>query len=204
MAHLPTCSLLVSGADDGSITFWNPDSGSTIILKYHSNTVSCLDIAQLRRNDYVLSGGYDGKVGIWDVTLRKTVKPRLENIFTAHEGENGEILCICFNKGGSDSEVATFFTGGNDCSIKVWNISTFRRMAELKGHTDAVTCLSQDINFLFSGSEDKSIRIWNVSNISDAYQVSSSMFVSDILRDTSYPSHFIMAQYITYIPALCD
>ncbi len=172
MMHLPTCSLLVSGADDGTVTFWNPDSGSTISMKYHSNTVSCVDIAQLIRNDYILTGGFDGKVGIWDVTVRKTVRPRLENMFSAHEGENAEILCICYNRGSTESHDAnTFFTGGNDCIIRVWNISTFRKVAELRGHTDAVTCFALDLNFLFSGSEDRTIRVWNIANIYEPYQL---------------------------------
>jgi WD40 repeat protein len=65
----------------GSIRFWNPDSGSTITLKSHTNTVSCLAFAQARRNDYLLTAGYDGAVGVWDVTKRRSVKPQLEYMF---------------------------------------------------------------------------------------------------------------------------
>lgn len=37
-------------------------------------------------------------------------------------------------------------------------------MGELKGHTDAITCMVQsyDGNFLFTGSDDKSIIIWDI------------------------------------------
>ena len=35
-------TLLLTGNDDGTIRLWNPDSGSTITLEGHSNTVCCL------------------------------------------------------------------------------------------------------------------------------------------------------------------
>ena len=39
---------------------------------------------------------------------------------------------------------------------------TYRRLAKLEGHTDAVTSLILYGNKLFSGSFDKTIRVWNV------------------------------------------
>ena len=45
-------------------------------------------MCHLQRNHFLITGGYDGKVGFWDVTKRtRSVKPRIENIFQAHHGK---------------------------------------------------------------------------------------------------------------------
>jgi WD40 repeat protein len=168
MLLLHAANLLVTGNDDGSIRWWNPDSGSTITLKSHTNTVSCLAVAHARRNDYLLSAGYDGAVGIWDVTKRRSVKPQLEFMFQAHVGDEREILCICYNAAQEDEARKGFVTGGNDCILRVWNLMGGNNCTladELEGHTEPVTCLALDANFLFSGSDDSTIRIWNISTL---------------------------------------
>ena len=191
MRYLHNCDLLVTGNDDGSVRWWNPASGSTITLRSHTNTVSCMAVAKLKRNDYLLSAGYAGNVCVWDITKKRSIKPRLEYMFQAHEGEdvpdvifggtrkvNTEILCICFapavslSMGGAGAEAQdVFLTGGNDTTIKVWSMGTYALQAVMCGHTDAVTCMTLDANFAFSGSDDRTIRIWNIANVKAPYEL---------------------------------
>ena len=42
MTYIPLAGLLVTGSDDGAVRFWNPASGSTIMLRGHENTISCM------------------------------------------------------------------------------------------------------------------------------------------------------------------
>ena len=42
-------------------------------------------------------------------------------------------------------------------------------MTRLNEHTDAVTALAADANYLFSGSDDLTIRIWNLANMLEPY-----------------------------------
>jgi WD40 repeat protein len=185
MIYLKESNVLVTGNEDGSVRWWNPSSGSTIVLREHTNTVSCMLCAPLNRVDYLITAGYDGKVGIWDITKRRSVKPRLENMFQAHHGVecsigvmagnvlDAEILCLAFQGTADDPHKRCFYTGGNDKIIRIWNVISQTLLCELKGHADSVTCMSLDANFLFSGSDDKSIRMWNVTNPADAYEVTS-------------------------------
>ena len=84
MLHSPLCAFLLTGNDDGTIRLWNPDSGSTITLEGHSNTVCCLDVCTRGRADLLLSAGFDGHVGVWDISKRRYSMPRLEAMFKAH------------------------------------------------------------------------------------------------------------------------
>ena len=98
MLSVTVYRLIATGNDDGSIRWWNPASGSTITLRHHKNTVSCMCTATLKRNVYLISGGFDGAVGIWDITNRRSVNPRLEYMFKAHTGrvENDAIMGYVF------------------------------------------------------------------------------------------------------------
>ena len=148
--------FVITGNDDGSIRLWNPDSGSTISLTGHTNTVTCLDVAVRGNTELLLSAGYDSHVGVWDVTKRKSAMPRLEAMLKAHKGE---ILCLKSNPYGREP---TFITAGNDGVIHVWALSNYVQLARLEGHKEPITCLALDGNFLLSGSEDGEVRVWEM------------------------------------------
>jgi len=147
--------FLISGNDDGSIRLWNPDSGSTINLLEHTNTVCCLDVAVRGRSELLLSAGFDGHIAVWDITKRRYSMPQIETIWKAHAPH--EILALRF-----DPMHMTVISAGNDTHVKVWSIYTYELVATLRGHTDSVTTLALDGNFLLSGSEDSTVRVWDL------------------------------------------
>lgn len=154
LLYSPTNGFLISGNDDGSIRLWNPESGSTINLLEHTNTVCCLDVAVRGRSELLLSAGFDGHVAIWDITKRRYSMPQIETVFRAHAPY--EILALKFNAMNN-----TIVTAGNDRHIRVWSIFNYELQATLDGHTDSVTTLALDGNFLLSGSEDCTVRVWD-------------------------------------------
>uniref|UniRef100_A0A7S0MZX6 Uncharacterized protein n=1 Tax=Pyramimonas obovata TaxID=1411642 RepID=A0A7S0MZX6_9CHLO len=148
-------NVLVTGHDDGTVRLWNLDTSSTINMRKHENTVSCILTAVLKRGEeFVLTGGFDGRVGIWDVRKKSNARPHLVTMFEAHA--NSEVLCILH-----DPHKNTIVTAGNDTVIKVWSAGTYELVGQHTGHTEAVMCLTLDANFLFSGSEDTTIRVWD-------------------------------------------
>ncbi|GLC46623.1 hypothetical protein PLESTB_001224200 [Pleodorina starrii] len=52
-------------------------------------------------------------------------------------------------------------TAGTEKVIKVWAATGYDYLGCHRGHTNAVTCLALDANFLFSGSDDCSICLWD-------------------------------------------
>jgi len=148
------CEFLITGNDDGSIRLWNADSGSTISLAGHTNTVCCLDVGVRGGAELLLSSGFDGHVGVWDITKKRYSMPRLEAMFRAH---SQEVLCLKVN-----ALNKTFITSGNDRALHVWSLTNYEQLARLEGHKDAVTCLALDGNFLLSASDDGAIHMWDM------------------------------------------
>src|SRR5690606_19323715 len=119
-------------------------------MRAHENTVSCLCFANfistqtskgMVTRKCVVSGGFDGKIIMYDITLFK--KAGREPIFVdkvyAHECE---ILCVFFNE-----MDGTILSGGNDGVIKVWEKvfpTQMKSIGEMKGHTLGVTSIVRD------------------------------------------------------------
>lgn len=63
------------------------------------------------------------------------------------------------------------FSGGEDQTIRVWEITTGRCLYTFRGHQGAVTAvaLNSDGNQLISGSDDKTIKLWNVASTSHLF-----------------------------------
>jgi len=155
LCHSSLCDMLLTGHDDGSIRIWNVDTGSTITLRGHENTVLCLCVVAKNASQLMLlSSGFDGQVGMWDITKHKNALPRLEHLVKASDEE---VLAMIVNP-----MAAQYITAGNDTLVRVWSVRTQAALATLRGHSDAISCLALDGNFLFSASEGGDVRLWDL------------------------------------------
>lgn len=69
-----------------------------------------------------------------------------------------EIHCLYF-----DDKSGSIIIGGNPVDINIWSMQSGEKIAALEGmHSDSVTCMAMDENFLFSGSDDQTIVMWNL------------------------------------------
>ena len=57
------------------------------------------------------------------------------------------------------------FSGGDDKTVKIWDIETTKKIEELTGHENGVTCLAFANQELFSGSFDHYIICWDMQEI---------------------------------------
>ena len=168
-----------------------PDSvPSTINMRKHANTISCMCCGTVKKTgeEIVLTGSFDGRVGVWDVRSKLNERPHLMSLFpqgAAQPGTVGGGTTTCGATGTSVVDVGSSFertlpeilavhydannhaiiTGGNDVDIKVYDANTYELIGKHVGHTEPVTCFASDENFLFSGSEDASIKVWDLLSV---------------------------------------
>jgi len=116
-------------------------------LKGHKGSVNSVAISSDSR--YIVSGGVDKTVRIWDTNngrLLKILKGHKKGVWSIAFTPRGDILA----------------SGSLDKTIKLWSVRTWKVFRTLKGHRHCVISLafSPDGRLLASGSLDKSIRIW--------------------------------------------
>jgi WD40 repeat protein len=60
---------------------------------------------------------------------------------------------------------ARIVSGGNDRTVRIWNLATWALERTLKGHTDRVyaVAVTPDGSRIVSGGGDDTIRIWDAS-----------------------------------------
>ncbi|MDD2814240.1 MAG: TIR domain-containing protein [Thiotrichaceae bacterium] len=162
-------------------------------LEGHSNAV--LKVAINPKKDLIASVSYDGSLRLWqhDGHFIKSIEfsETPQNIiFSVDFSRDGEQLAVSTRSGwvylydsegneikrlrhGSSVHCVLFspdgrllFSGGNDHSIKVWDIATAKMLYELKAHQGAVEDLSisKDGRWLASASSDNHIGIWDLAN----------------------------------------
>ena len=182
IACLAKSNQIVSGHDDGSLRLWNLDTGSTTNLREHTNTVTCLAIATFKGKDeeLVLSGSYDGFIGVWDMRRQpnKGIRPHMLSMFQA--SANAEILCLIH-----DCVKNVIISSGNDTCIRVWSEGAYELLGTHEGHAEAVTSLALDANFLFSGSEDCSIKVWDTVPVTSRANSQSAQAFKAFKGDTT-------------------
>jgi WD40 repeat protein len=99
--------------------------------------------------DHLATSGRDGAVAIWDVHTPR----RLEIL-------SGGVIALAFSPDGSRLAGVSLKQ-----TIQLWDTEPWRRLRELSGHIDAVTCVafSPDGLLLASGSDDRTVRIWDAA-----------------------------------------
>jgi WD40 repeat protein len=166
VALSPDARFAVScGGDDGTIKLWEVATGTQIRgLVGHSGGVECLAFSP--DGGFVLSGGRDHTMRLWEMTSGREVRTFLDGPMASfwkrqwqHDFYSGWANCLAFSPNG---ELAV--SGGDSNVLKLWEISSGRKLREFQGHTESVMCVafSPDGDLAISGSFDKTIRMWDV------------------------------------------
>ncbi|EIW59658.1 Zn-dependent exopeptidase [Trametes versicolor FP-101664 SS1] len=91
---------------------------------------------------------------------------RQPKLFHSLQQEHNSVLSLA-----ADDE--SIYTGSQDGQISVWDKTTFKLRAVLKGHNGSVLALeyAPEKHWLFSASGDSTIRVWNTRNHAPLYLV---------------------------------
>eukprot|EP01005_Ploeotia_sp_CARIB1_P001989 NODE_89_length_1654_cov_286.080550_g87_i0.p1 GENE.NODE_89_length_1654_cov_286.080550_g87_i0~~NODE_89_length_1654_cov_286.080550_g87_i0.p1 ORF type:complete len:443 (-),score=123.56 NODE_89_length_1654_cov_286.080550_g87_i0:326-1585(-) len=146
--HPSDSSLLVSGGEDDTAYIWNWHEATVRhTLKGHTDTV--ISACFCFKGQFVITGGMEGCVKLWDCESGKEVK----SLTDLSDGIEWVL---------SHPEGPIFFAGGTGGQSAMWNtkgdcVRTFW------GHGDKVTCgaLSGDGRVLITGSADGSVKVFS-------------------------------------------
>ena len=90
-----------------------------------------------------------------------------------NQGHEGWIYCLEVFEG-------KLFSGGDDRTIKIWDIDSTKMLEELNAHENGVTCLAFANHELFSGSYDHYIICWDMQEIETRIKERALMREEDI------------------------
>ena len=127
------------------------------LLSYLSliSLLLCLSLTGhlLADGKYILSGGENGTLKLWDLMTGSIIK--------SYAGHNIEINSVSYSPDGKYGA-----TGSSDQTIKIWDINTTECFKILTGHEGYVltVAFSPDGKFIASGSGDNTIKIWDTTS----------------------------------------
>ncbi len=155
MAISPNAEEWAIAASDGYIYLLQADNWQLKHkFKAHENSVFC--VAYSPDGQYLLSGGRDAYLRIWDIPAGFEEQPtEAAHLFTVN--------ALAFHP-----SAPLLATASRDKSIKIWSLEDFRLLKVIDafrgGHLNSVNNLwwSTYQNYLVSCSDDRSLRVWDI------------------------------------------
>ncbi|XP_058206435.1 protein TORMOZ EMBRYO DEFECTIVE [Rhododendron vialii] len=152
LALSPDDKFLFSSGHSRQIRVWDVSSLKCLrSWKGHEGPV--MGMACDASGGLLATAGADRKVLVWDV----------DGGFCTHffKGHKGVVTSIMFHP---DPSRLILFSGGDDATVRVWNLATKKCIATLDKHFSTVTSMavSEDGWTLLSAGRDKVVNLWDL------------------------------------------
>ena len=125
--------------------------GKPFVQTGNSKMVNAVALSPNKK--FIISGGGDKRIFLWDVKSSKQIK-----VFLGHQEP---IRTVKFSPNGK-----YIISGSRDSTIKLWDIKSGKEIKTFIGHTKEVDCIGFSPNgkYIISGSNDNTIRLWDVKS----------------------------------------
>jgi WD40 repeat protein len=141
LAFSASGKYLASGSMEGELKIWTLNSsGPARTLSGHTSAVQCIRFSPKEGDDLLASGATDNHVIVW----RASSGERLHVL----EGHTAPVNAVTFSPDGSD-----LVTGGEDATVRFWNLTTYQPFAALVAAAGGTQWLTTTPRGFFDGSE---------------------------------------------------
>ncbi len=164
VAISPDGEYALSGGDD-ALRQWDVETGECLrVFEGHAGTVKSVAVCPDGR--YAVSGSEDLTLRLWDMETGECLR--------VFEGHTGIVKSLELSPYGLDinyvrsvaisSDGEYVLSGGDDQTLRLWDMETGECLRVFEGHTDTVNsvAISHDGRFLLSGSDDNTLNIWEL------------------------------------------
>ena len=119
-------------------------------------------LAYTKKFNYLVRGGVEGDIKIWDASTYSLVKS-----FRAHHGWINTVIAI--------DEINKIASAGEDNYIRLWDLNDNFRASALSGHTSVIFALEYlaEEGKLVSAGAEPNIKVWNLMDYRVEYELST-------------------------------
>jgi WD40 repeat protein len=144
--------------DDRTVRVWDPATGKRIAPAsqrlrhwFARSHWACIALSITMDGRRAVSGGYDGKVRVWDLETGTTV-----HTLTGH----GQVTSVAISADGRRA-----ITGSYNGAVQLWDLETGTAVHTLTGHSgwvSAVAVSADGRRAITGGGRDGTVRVWDV------------------------------------------
>ncbi len=171
-AFAPDESRIVSAGQDGKVIVWSFDgSGAQPRIQQEKEFLGhdgpVFTVAYSPDGRHVASAGQDRRILVWNpdeidaVDIKQLVanEPGVPQQSRAFEGHSAPIRTVTFSRDGE-----SILSGGDDNTVRIWDMLTGRMEAVLRGHSRPVqSCaFSPDGRQVVSTAQEGQIKLWDI------------------------------------------
>lgn len=159
-----------TGGVDWKIGEWRADTNAFVRLYFgHGGGVRSLHAFEGPSGAVLFSASDDGTIKAWDPYSPIQTEENRSCVHT-FEGHERSVLAL-----ETVAELSQLWSGGEDGTVRVWNLTTLEEIIVLQGHTAPVASLLAIESRMWSGDQHGHLILWDLQTFAPLQEISSKM-----------------------------